>query len=631
MPNPITDDAAAVRTVLRAPLGNIARFTWAVARGPATISLAVGTVEAALLVVTPVLLGRAIGALPELVGAGAGVRALFGWLLALVGCAVLGHLLSQVRNPLDWKLIQDLDVGIQLRLGAIGARDPRLPVLESPDVADALQQLRPRYWEIRMAAQMAFVYLYPALLGFVGSCLLLAGTTVWWLPFPLLLGWAAEAEFRRRSTISQFDVWVNGTEDQKHAMYAFGLTTGDAAKEVRVFGLEPMLSTRYWDRYTSALQPFWKARRRTTVESLGVSLVRVGLTVAALAVVGQLASDGDLSLTALATAIPLVLAIGGADAWMFGQLQRGSSTLGMLAKVERKLAPETTAASEPSPSGGAPSVRLEGVSFSYPGASRTVLDGLDLDLAAGEAVALVGVNGAGKSTLVKLIAGAYRPTEGRVLVDGRDLADFSTDELRAWQRRIAPITQEFAHLPMLAGDNVELGSGRLWSGELEVDRPAPPTDTIDAVAARAGVDEIIQKLPHGWRTPLDKTLPDGVDLSGGEWQRIALARALRSVDNGAGLLVLDEPAAALDVASEARLVRTYLDLARNTSSLVISHRFSVVRPVPRIVVLEHGRIVEDGSHDELMAVPGGRYRSMFSLQASRYAEDATERTATEDS
>jgi len=275
-----------------------------------------------------------------------------------------------------------------------------------------------------------------------------------------------------------------------------------------------------------------------------------------------------------------------------------------------------------------PTITLENVSFAYPHSDRRVLDGLDLTIAAGETVALVGVNGAGKSTLVKLIAGAYTPTSGRVLVDGRDLATFSTSELVAWQRRIAPITQDFAQLPLLAGDNVEIGTGELWSGEVAPPDHPPSTEVLDAVAARSGVDEVIAGLQHGWSTPLDKSVPEGQDLSGGEWQRIALTRALRAVDAGAALLVLDEPAAALDVASEARLVRSYLDLASGTSSLVISHRFSVVRPVPRIVVLAGGRIVEDGSHAELMALPQGRYRSMFTLQANRYL-DTDESTQTD--
>jgi ABC-type multidrug transport system fused ATPase/permease subunit len=269
------------------------------------------------------------------------------------------------------------------------------------------------------------------------------------------------------------------------------------------------------------------------------------------------------------------------------------------------------------PRNTAPEIVFEDVSFRYPRSGTDILSGLSMRLDAGTAVALVGLNGAGKSTLVKLLAGTYLPTSGRIFIDGIDLAEFNEEQLRGWQRRIAPITQDFVRLPLSAGDNIELGSGELWSGQI-VGEQQVPTDAMLAVATRAGVVDILDRLPRGWATPLEKTIPGGAELSGGEWQRIALARALRAVEAGAGVLVLDEPAAALDVESEARLVGGYLDLASAVTSLVISHRFSVVRPVPKICVLERGQVIEEGSHEELMTAHG-RYHAMFTMQASRYA------------
>lgn len=204
---------------------------------------------------------------------------------------------------------------------------------------------------------------------------------------------------------------------------------------------------------------------------------------------------------------------------------------------------------------------------------------------------------------MKLLAGGYRPTAGRITVDGVDLATLDAKSLGRWQRRIAAIVQDFIELPLSIRENVTL------SGERS---PA-------VVAGTAGISEIVDRLPEAWNTMLDKTFPGGVDLSGGEWQRVALARALYAVESGAGVLVLDEPAAALDVRSEAALVERYLSLTGGVTSLIISHRFSVVRDAHRICVLGDGSIIESGTHDELLARDGD-YARMFRLQASRYVD-----------
>jgi ATP-binding cassette subfamily B protein len=249
-------------------------------------------------------------------------------------------------------------------------------------------------------------------------------------------------------------------------------------------------------------------------------------------------------------------------------------------------------------------IRFENVSFRYPGSEVDVLRGLDLTLHAHEALALVGINGAGKSTLVKLLGGAYKPTSGRILVDGVDLAEL---ELAVWQRRVAAIVQDFLRFPLSVTDNVVFGAVERAGDEL----------TLAKVARESGIDAVVRGLPKGWDTVLDKTFDGGVDLSGGEWQRVALARALFAVHAGAGVLVLDEPAAALDVRAEAELVERYLELTSGVASLIISHRFSVVRNANRICVLSDGRIVEDGTHEELLA-KDGEYAGMFRLQAERY-------------
>ena len=208
---------------------------------------------------------------------------------------------------------------------------------------------------------------------------------------------------------------------------------------------------------------------------------------------------------------------------------------------------------------------------------------------------------------MKLLTGVLAPDAGRVLADGVDLASLTPDQLRRWQHRIAVVVQDFVRYPMGLSDNVTVGRGRL-------DEPDPPAH-VGPVLAEVELGEVADG-PDGWTALLDPSFTGGRDLSGGQWQRVALARALYAVAHGAGSLVLDEPAAALDVRAEAYLVEHHLRLSHGLTSLVVSHRFSVVRPVPRIVVLDGGRIVEDGDHDALMALDG-RYAAMFTLQSSR--------------
>jgi ATP-binding cassette, subfamily B, bacterial len=612
-------------------------YAWQLSPAAALSGIALRVLGAGLQVATPLLVGAVVGRLPGVVAGG--VDLAFVLLLALLLAALpLGNVVESLAViPLE-RLEARAEENVFLRVGAAGAARPDLASLDDPKVVGRLQQIGVNRWQITSGVQQACGPLVAVTLGLVGSSVALGVVFSWWVALVLAAAAVARSLYGARNISRQMDVWNAQTEGQKHARYAFAQGMGTAAKEVRIFGLAGFLRNRFWTHVTEALRPYWRIRREQAVEASLVGLAHVAIAVGALGYVGWQAEQGEVTLAGLATALPLVLSIASTNLSAYAEVQRGATVyrwLGQLSAGEPGgpgpgpgPGPESESAS---PATGAvvargsrprrvraPSVVFDEVWFRYPRASNDVLRGLSMTLDAGAAVALVGVNGTGKSTLVKLLAGTYRPTSGRVLVDGVDLAEFDEETLRSWQRRIAPITQDFVRLPLSVGDNIELGAGRLWSGRIDGAQQAP-SEEMEAVAARAGIVALIDGLPQRWATPLDKTIPGGSDLSGGEWQRVALARALRAVDARAGVLVLDEPAAALDVESEARLVSGYLELAREVTSLVISHRFSVVRPVPRICVLESGRIVEDGSHEELMSACG-RYHDMFMRQASRYVD-----------
>ncbi|MFC7626047.1 ATP-binding cassette domain-containing protein [Microlunatus sp. GCM10028923] len=606
------------------------RYSWRLSPLNTVFAVLSALLSAGLLVAVPIFTGRVIGMLPGVVATG--LNADFNQsLAALLILLVVGHGIGLVAKSAGEQLIGLSERDATTRIGLALSDSPDLSGAEDSDAAAQLQKVRNRRWEIEMALRMATGPGITQWLGLIGTSIALAVTLSPWVAVLLFVGALAEGEYLRRIIMTEMDVWSGQTEPQKHAYYAFEQGMGKSAKEIRIFGLTSFIRSRWWDNITSAYLPYWRKRRRGALINLAIGGGRVLVTCAAIGYAAWLTSAGRIDLTTLATALSLIIAIGNTDLWSLGQLQRGVAVLAWLDRIapakavlQRIRTHPRAAVPEPAPApvpAGAPSIVFDDVTFRYPGAETDILRGLSWELPAGDAVALVGVNGAGKSTLVKLACGAYLPTSGRVLVDGVDLAELDLDQRRDWQRRVAPITQEFVRLPLAAGDNVALGTGRIWSGRIDLtaDR-LPDTTELDATAERAGIADLIDRLKSGWGTPLSKTIPGGTDLSGGEWQRIGLARALRAVAAGAGVLILDEPAAALDVESEARMVDSYLELTSGVTSLIISHRFSVVRPVPRICVLEGGRITEAGSHRELMDADG-RYAAMFRLQASRYVDD----------
>jgi ATP-binding cassette subfamily B protein len=242
-------------------------------------------------------------------------------------------------------------------------------------------------------------------------------------------------------------------------------------------------------------------------------------------------------------------------------------------------------------------VRVEHVRFRYPGAPHDALKGIDVELRAGEVIALVGENGSGKTTLAKVLAGLYQPDEGRVLWDGQDVSTFRPSSLR---QRIAVVFQDFVRYALPATDNIALG---------RIDLPTEPA-RVRSAAAAASAETMLDALPHGFDTVLSRIFAGGTVLSGGEWQRVALAR---SFYRDAPLVILDEPSASLDPRAEHELFATLRDALRTRTAMFISHRFSTVRGADRIYVLHEGEIVEQGTHDDLVS-RNGRYAELFRLQ-----------------
>jgi ATP-binding cassette, subfamily B, bacterial len=397
--------------------------------------------------------------------------------------------------------------------------------------------------------------------------------------------------------------------------YARLLHGAGPAKEVRLYGLLPWLQERYRLRALAAVRPVWRARRRIVYLPYAASLpLSVLLTGLASVGVARAAAAGDLTLGEMALALQAIVLAGTLTEFFFEsdwQTEFGLRSFGAVERFERLVAAQRGPDGREDPRGRPRSeIRFEGVRFSYPGSPREVLRGLDLSIPAGRSLAIVGLNGAGKTTLVKVLARLYEPQAGRIVVDGIDAREFPAP---AWQRRIGAIFQDFVHYDLPVADNVGFGAPELARDE----------SRVRAALDRAGALELVETLPRGLATVLSREYEGGAELSGGQWQRIAIARALMAVDGGAGVLVLDEPTANLDVRAEAAFFDRFLELTEGLTTILISHRFSTVRRADRIVVLEEGRVVEDGTHEQLLA-RRGRYAQLFHLQAARFArgEDA---------
>ncbi len=557
--------------------------------------------------------GATVGALPAAVGAGmdsaAGAR-LTEFLVVAVALFVLMQALGPVRETLADALMVRVDTVMARRIIALASAPPGVAHLEDPATVDRIQQAQGAIaGSTPGSAIYALSIIWNRRVAGVAALAVVA-TFRWWLAAAIVLAQVVVFRWRRRVWEVQTSVIFRRSKELRRSGYLRNVATNAAmAKEVRVFGLDRWLAGRYHEEFVDSMTPVWQARREGAAATLAVSVLVAGVHGGAAWLVARDGLDGAIGVGAVLVYIQAVLGTAalGSFAQDDGYANDGLASLRVLQELESELPP---AADAPAGQGvaGLPrrSVRFESVGFAYPGRDNVVFAGLNLEIEAGCSIAIVGDNGAGKTTLAKLLAGLYQPTSGRITVDGVDLSDLDRP---AWQRRVAAIFQDFVRFPYSAYDNVAVGA---------LER-AGDRDAVAGAAARAGVLPTVERLPAGWDTVLDRRFTGGADLSGGEWQRLALARALFAVHGGAGVLVLDEPTASLDVRAEAELYDRFLDLTAGVTTVVISHRFSTVRRADRIVVLDGGRVVEDGTHDGLVAA-GGRYARMYALQASRFAD-----------
>ena len=528
--------------------------------------------------------------------------------LTLVGISfVLLQVLAPVHQALSANLGSRVAAWLYDRLTEACVRPPGIGHLEDPDLVGDLTVAREFDFGMTgppMHLNVDFIAggLVDLASGVVSAVLLFAYR--WWAPVVLILAWGATHWLLRESS-----VWRDrNTEEvrlaQRHADYAYRLAVDPpAAKELRLFGLVGWTLDRFVERRRQLFDLQYRAtrlRERPVIWSLVLVVAANG------AVFLSLAADawgGHLSLARLvvfaqAAVGAALIAFGGLNWAMDG----AAAPVAAVLRLEPAMEPAGALRTGSRPATGMPAgeVRFRNVGFTYPRTSRVVLDGLDLSIPAGSSMAIVGQNGAGKTTLAKLLCHLYEPTAGAVEVDGVDLRDL---DVASWRRQVAAVFQDFVRFELSLRENVAPAGA--------------PDDVIRAALADAGADGLADL-----DTPLARAYPGGTDLSGGQWQRVALARALCAVRGGARLVLLDEPTAQLDVRGEAAIFERLLAATREVTTVLISHRFSTVRLADRICVLEQGRVVELGTHAELMA-QGGRYRTMFEFQARRFeaAED----------
>jgi ATP-binding cassette subfamily B protein len=578
-------------------------LVWSTNR-PLTLALAGGTLAGGILPAAVAYVGSLIvDALVSAIRSGGGAGhalqlvLLEGLLVAAISAAQRG--ISFCQSLLRAQLGQRVNVMILEKALTLD-----LQHFEDSEFYDKLTRARREASTRPLSLVMRTFFLVQNGISLVSFGALLAHFSPWAVVVLLLAGlpaFVAEAKFsgdafrlfRWRSPETRMQIYLETV-----------LAREDHVKEVKLFGL----GARLLERYQAIFRRLYQEDRALTIRrdlwGFFLSLIGSGALYGAYAwiaisTVRQLISIGQMTMyVALfrqgqTTVSAMLTAVGG----MYED-NLYLSTLYEYLETEVIL-PTGSSVRGPHPEDG---IRFEDVSFTYPGAQEAALENITLHLVPGTSLALVGENGSGKTTLIKLLTRLYAPTSGRILLDGQDLAEWDEAALR---ERIGVIFQDFARYQLLVGENVGAGDERYFEDE----------ERWRAAAVKGRASDFIDTLPAGYQTQLGKWFKDGRELSGGQWQKIALSRAF--MRSRADILVLDEPTAAMDAQAEAEVFEHFRQLARERITILISHRFSTVRMADQIVVLNNGHIIERGSHEELMQLHG-RYAQLFTLQARGY-------------
>ena len=558
-------------------------------------------------------LGYVVGAIPDAIRDGMSSAAGHRLIAALVIAALL-YAASLILDPIGAALgtaaSQRISGQLQARLLTAVTAPSTVAHLEDEETLNRLASAEgsltgffpgsaPVTWVGSVANRLSGVF----------GCAVIAAY-FWWLGLLLLVMWLAVRQIILKSVLKQAIDMRGQTTEMRRAWYYTGVgSKARDAKEVRVFGLADFFGGRYARHFTESIRAGHAGLRGLHRRAVACFVVVTGGYALAIWTISDAARTHAIGPRSLAIMLPMLAITAAAGNVSMDDITLAWTLFGLpdADRLERDLRPpsELDGAHDP---GDAPqaAVRFEGVRFRYPAGARDVLAGVDLELAAGTSTALVGVNGAGKSTLVSLLARLRDPVGGRITVDGTDIRTLDPGR---WQRMIALMPQDPVRYPLTAYDNVAFGS-------LE---HADDRAGVLKAAKLSGFSSVVDELPGKWDTVLSRELPDGAELSGGQWQRLALARALFATFHGARILVLDEPTAALDVRAEARFYERFHEITGGLTTLVISHRFATVRRAQRIYVMDGGVITESGGHDELVNA-GGTYAEMYQLQAARFAQ-----------